>query len=458
MKRLSVIDAAFLEIETHESPMHVANLMVMTIPEIREQESFLLELLDSFCDLAKSSAPFNRKLASPHLLSGWPAWIEDDELDLTFHIRRSAVPSPHGIPELLTLVERLHGTMLDRSRPLWELHIIEGLEHNQVAVYCKMHHACIDGVGGIRLIQSILSESKEGRMPQKTKSAARHEHSPVKQRIGNLFQHIQSQTHVIPELSKTVMEVFKQALHLQESDALLPYMSPKTALNVPISAQRRFFRKSFAFQEIYQLAKALNTTLNDVVLMLCGGALREYLKKYHTLPDKSLTAFVPVSFRNHDAGSDGNKVGVIYCSLGTNTDDPLMRMEDIRKTSSSGKERLRRLSGSATEYFSMFFSLPLLLAQATRMSTLLNPPFNVVVSNVPGPKKPLFLNGATVEWMVPVSALFEYQALNITVMSYHDRMDFCLLACRKALPDLYELSELLEASLVELKQLAGSLV
>ncbi|MBF0350080.1 MAG: hypothetical protein HQM11_03575 [SAR324 cluster bacterium] len=99
MKRLSVIDAAFLEIETHESPMHVANLMVMTIPETREQESFLRELLDSFCDLAKSSAPFNRKLASPHLLSGWPAWIEDDGLDLTFHIRRSAVPLPHGIPD-----------------------------------------------------------------------------------------------------------------------------------------------------------------------------------------------------------------------------------------------------------------------------------------------------------------------------------------------------------------------
>lgn len=454
---MPVTDQVFLLAETRSKPLHVGGLQLFRLPE----DATIDEISQRFDEALEHRDVDPRLRVRPvHRFGVGPlAWAEDTRLDLEYHVRHSAVPRPGRIRELLALVSRLHGSLLDRNRPLWEGHIIEGLEDgNTFAVYSKVHHALMDGVSAMRRLERSLTTDPDARdvppfwaeTPRRTRPSDGDRPSLPARAVRTAADGVRT----VAGITESGIRALVQGIWTEA--AALPYQAPPSMLNVPITGARRFAADSWPLERLRGIAKAMDCTVNDVLLGMCAGALRRYLISQDALPDDSLVAMVPVSLRDAGDESAGNQVGLILCNLATAHADPARRFEVIRRSMQEGKLRLQGLTPAAVLALSAVAFAPVALGPLMNLPGFRRPPFNVIISNVPGPQAPLYWNGAEMTGIYPVSIPADGQALNITVTTYAGSLEVGLIGCRRTVPSLQRLLEHLEESLVELEQLADT--
>jgi len=446
-------DSLFLLGESREHPIHVGGLQLFVPPDGADA----LDVRRLFeAEVAKDEvAPLfqKRPKRSVATLGQW-AWERDRMFDLEHHVRRSALPQPGRILELLQLCSRLHSTLLDRHRPLWELHLIEGLQDGRYAVYFKVHHALVDGVSSLRLLNKTMSTDPDERgmaapwapLPARPRPPREGSSRPS---LGKLAGET---VGLLPALARTLSNAFA------EQSGTLSLSAPKSMLNVPITGARRFAAQSWPIERIRRIGKASETTVNDVVLAMCAGALREYLLTMDALPEAPMIAMVPVSLHGDEGGSadgGGNNIGVVMCNLGTDRDDPADRLETVHRSMQEGKELLSTMTPLQILAMSALGVSPLAVWPLLRLTGSVRPPFNLVISNVPGPRQPLYWNGARLDGLYPLSIPLEGQALNITCTSYSNEIAFGLTGCRRTVPHLQRLLGYLDAELNALEEAVG---
>ncbi len=438
MRPLHPIDFIFLSLEKRQQPMHVGGLFLFQIPD-NAPASFIQDLV---ADIRTSKSipipPFNNKLNGLF-------WDEDQEFDLDHHFRHIALPQPGRIRELLTYISQEHSALLDRAKPLWTCNIIEGIEGNRFAMYFKIHHAMVDGIAGMRLVEKSLSHDPNAKsiVPPwcvegpRAKRLKQPKSSKIKGFIATVKSQLESTPGVLYELSQTITKDIGR-----NPDYVSSFQAPSSILNQRVSSSRRFAAQSYEFSRLTAIAKALNVTINDVVLAVCSGALREYLITQNALPKKPLIAMVPASVR--DDNSDlSNRITMILANLGTHKEEPLERLQIIRRSMLNAKQKFKRMNSSQILNYSAF----VYSAAGLNIASGLMPKrqaFNLVISNVPGPSEPLYWNGAKLDALYPASIVLDGQALNITMTSYLDKLEVGLTACRNALPKMQNLLTHLE--------------
>ena len=471
MQRLSPLDAGFLIGETRETPMHVGGLFLFKLPDGADETEFLRGLLDILKGTERFRIPFGHKLKmTPLGLAGPLKWLEDDKLDLEYHVRHSALPKPGRYRELFQLCGRLHQSLLDRHRPLWESHVIEGLQDRQFGLYTKMHHAAIDGVGAVRLGQSILSPDPDARIEyspfslqaweatrsQKQKPPRKQLAIPTELDLKALADALREGLGLSGNLAKGLQRYTRAWLN-PDQDNLMSFWkrTPQTSVSRNITGARRFVAQSYQLQRLRAVSKALGGTINDVVLAMCGGALRRYLSSRGELPDEPLTALTPVSLRTEADDDVANAVGALAANLATHIDDPERRFRVTQASMNDGKALLKTMNAKEIMLFSQVTAAPALLAGVLGLGERF-PPFSTVVSNVPGPRQQTYWNGARLDGAYPLSAIYHGFALNFTLVSNADNLDFGVIACRHSVPSCQRIIDDLELSLCELESVAGA--
>ena len=456
MNHLSGMDASFLHLETPETPMHVGGMHTLELPAGYSGD-FYEEFKQHIVDRLHVSAVFTRKLAlMPFELSN-PVWVEDDEVDVDYHIRRVTLPKPGTHRQLEQYVARLHSSLLDRSRPLWEFFVIDGLENGRVALYTKVHHAGIDGQAGVALATAIMDTTPEPRKvkpPRERKRGHRYQLGMAElagAAVSNTLQQYVKLVKTLPDMARALQSMVmpqpgpdgKRDYKLTKDMKLV---GPKTIFNVSITNQRAYAGRSISLAETKQLGKRLGYSLNDVVLATCGGALRRYLKEYDALPKKSLTAAVPVSLREQGNTDANNQVSMTVMTLATDVVDPIERLGVIHESSVAAKTLMGTFKAAIPTDFPSF-GAPWLISGLASMygrsglANALPPVANVAVSNVPGAQMTLYVCGARMLSYFPVSIPTHGVALNITVQSYNGSLDYGLIACRRAVPDIADLAD-----------------
>jgi diacylglycerol O-acyltransferase / wax synthase len=450
---MPVTDSMFLLGESREHPMHVGGLQLYTLPE-DAGPNYLSDFYHSLvADEAKVTEIFRKRPRRPVSSLGQWSWSSDDQLDMEYHVRFSALPRPGRVRELLELVSRLHGSLLDRHRPLWEFSLIEGLEGNRFATYSKVHHALMDGVSSIILANRALS-TDPSTMSMPPVWAVPPLDEPERNGQGGPLALLESLRDMTTDIAGVFPAVIKSAnTALREQASVLPFQAPRTIFNVQITGARRFAAQQWSLDRVKAIRKATGATLNDVVLAMCSGALRRYLLELGALPDRPLIAMVPVSLRGKQKKSEasGNSVGAILVNLGTHLADPAERFTQIQESAQIAKRSLAELSPLQILALSGLTMAPLAFAPIPGVVRLTPPPFNLIISNVPGSPKPLYWNGARLQGMYPLSIPYDGQALNITITSYAGALNFGLTGCRRNVPHLQRLLTHLDDSLVELE-------
>ena len=452
MHALSPTDSAFLWMETRSQPMHVAGLNIFTPPHGSGPE-FVHQLLAEWSQHVKAVAPFNLR---PVLRMGLWHWEEDKEFELDYHLRHLALPQPGRIRELLAMVSRLHANLLDRNRPLWEIHVIEGLPGGRFAVYNKMHHALIDGVTGARMAANSMSDN-----PSELKAplwALPFKHHPTAQRktaapglLEQLASLAKAGKEILPGVGSGLWDIVRSAY--AEGATALPFQAPPTPFNVEISGSRRFASQSYSLARLKHIGEATGATVNDVTLAICAGALREYLLVQNKLPKKPLIAMVPVSLHG-ETSAGGNQVSLLLASLATDVADPLKRLQRIVESTTEAKNRLTKMPRLQKMAHGITSIAPLGAGIVTGTAEK-HPLFNLVISNVPGARETLYLNGARLDEVYPVSIPTHYLALNITISGYADNLGFGYIACRRSVPALQRMLDYTHNAIEELEAALG---
>jgi diacylglycerol O-acyltransferase len=462
MKPLSGVDGLFLHLETAATPMNVASLHLLDLPA-GQAGGFHSVVRKLMARRLRVAPVFTRKLAPMPLQFANPVWVEDDEVDLDYHVQRLTLPSPGTQAQLEDCVGELHAQLLDRGRPLWRLYVIDGLQSGQVAYYVKVHHAVVDGLAGVVLAQALFDLTpKPRRIPRSPRAQA--EHPGLLELAAAAFKHDAGQyiklVRYLPDVVKTLAGMFG-ARPVQTNGQLGQNFSfgPKTPLNVPITGERGFAAVSVPLDALKQLADMHDAKLNDVVLALCSGMLRRYLAQRGRIPRKPLIATMPISLRHAGNVEYTTQATLSLVNLNTHVADPVKRLHAIRDASGAVKALAQRAKGLIPTDFPSI-GVPWVLQGLASLYgrpgvTRAMPPIaNVVISNVPGPAVPLYVAGARVASYWPLSIVEHGVGLNITVMSYAGAMGFGFTTARAAVPDARMLSAALLAALDELA--AGS--
>ncbi|MDC9004885.1 WS/DGAT/MGAT family O-acyltransferase [Mycobacterium marinum] len=453
MELMMPTDSMFLFVESREHPMHVGGLSLFEPPEGAGPD-FVRNFYEALVANHEFQPTFRKHPATIGGGIARVAWAYDDDLDVDYHVRRSALPSPGRVRDLLELTSRLHTSLLDRHRPLWELHVVEGLSDGRFAMYAKMHHALIDGVSAAKLMQRTMSADPSDtevramwNLPRPPRPESNGGGSSL---VGSLVKMAGS----VAGLAPSTLKLARAALF--EQQLTLPFAAPHTMFNVKVGGARRCAAQSWSLQRIRAVKQAAGVTVNDAVLAMCAGALRYYLIEQDALPDAPLIAMVPVSLRSKEqADSGGNMVGSVLCNLGTNVEDPAQRIEIISASMRANKKVLADLPRLQVLALSGLNMAPLTLAGVPGFLSTVPPPFNIVISNVPGGAQPLYYGGARLDGSYPLSNIPDGQALNITLVNNADRLDFGLVGCRRSVPSLQRLLGHLETSLKDLEQAVG---
>ncbi|MDH5539603.1 MAG: wax ester/triacylglycerol synthase family O-acyltransferase [Rhizobacter sp.] len=458
MKALSGVDGAFLHLETTQTPMHIASLHLLD-PPARPGADFLVDVKRQMASRLHLAPVFTRKLASMPLQFANPVWVEEEQVDLDYHVQRVTLPSPGTQAQLEDCVGRLHSQLLDRSRPLWRLFIIGGLHSGQAGYYIKVHHAVVDGQAGVLLAQALFDVTPASRrIPRGVRPPAEHPGlvelaaAALKHDAG---QYIKLVRH-LPDVVKTLAGMFGAGSG-QATGRLGQNFSfgPKTPINVPITGERRFAAVSVPLDTLKMLAAAHQAKLNDIVLALCSGALRRYLAQHGGIPKKPLIATMPISLREAGDREYTTQATLSLVNLNTQIADPVKRLRAIRDAAGAVKALAQRTKGVIPTDFPSI-GLPWVLQGLASLYgrsgiTRAMPPIaNLVISNVPGPTQPLYVAGARMAAYWPLSIVEHGVGLNITVMSYAGAMGFGFTTARNAVPDARKLSAALLAALEEL--------
>jgi diacylglycerol O-acyltransferase len=455
----------FLLAENRNQPMHVAGLQLFEKPE-GAGDDYARQIFESALDVEEITPLFKKRpLVSVGTLGQW-VWTEDKDFDIEHHVRHNALPQPGRVRELLELVSRLHGTMLARERPLWECHIIEGLADGRVAMYTKMHHALVDGISAMRLMQSVLSSDPDKRdMPlpfaaRATTRTAKAREEAERNLASVPMAALRSAMGLTAEAAGLPAAFIKTLTKgIRNETSALSLHAPKTMFNVNITGSRRFAAQDWPLERIRAISKASGTTLNDVVLAMCSGAVRGYLDELGRLPDSSLVSMVPVGLKSRGAdsmsGGGGNAVGSVMVRLGTDLADPAERLSSVHQSMKAGKEALGSMTPNQIVAMSALGMAPSIVIPMLRLNGIVRPPFNLIISNVPGPRTTQYLNGARLTGTYPVSVPMQGMALNITCNSYADDMCFGLTGCRRSVPHLQRLLTYLDDELAALEKATG---
>lgn len=451
MQLMSPTDSVFLLTETREHPMHVGGLMLFEPPDGAGPD-FVADLHRDLLDIGDWQPDFRKRPA--HLLGAFTplAWSFDGDVDADYHVRRKALPTPRRVRDLLELTSLLHGSLLDRHRPLWEAHLVEGLDDGRFAVYVKIHHSLTDGVSLLRLLRRTLSTDPhdlELRAPWTVPAGRRPQAGPTSR-----LQDLTRLAGTVAALGPSTLMLARAALVQQQ--LMLPFEAPRTMFNVKIGGARRCAAQSWPVARFQAIKRAAGVTVNDVLLAVCAGALRYYLDEQQALPDRPLVAMVPMSLRTEaEADTGGNLVGSILCSLGTDVADPAQRLATISDSMRTNKKVFTELPRTQALALSAFNMAPLALAAIPGFVGASPPPFNIVISNVPGPAEPMYWRGARLDGNYPLSIPLDGQALNITVVSNAGNLDVGLVGCRRTIPHLQRLLEHLDTALGDLESAVG---
>ncbi len=465
---LSLLDGLFLHLETPEMPTHVGSLAILTPPPggaakwhqaVKAHIASRLHLIPAF----------TRKLAPMPLDLANPVWIAADDIDLDHHVRLVRLPAPGTTTQLEALAAQLHSARLDRSRPLWEFHVIDGLAHGRIGLYSKVHHAAVDGQAAVGLVKTIYDLTPEARSPRAPRSRAdEHPRPGVGELLSALLGHQARQTaqaaRQLPSIVAALYRGMKSAPGAQGEGAdsapsglNLLRDAPPTPFNVSITPERAFAGVALPLAEVKALGRARGASVNDTVLWLCSTALRDWLARSHALPEEPLVAFVPISLRADGDTSANNQVSGALVGLATHISDPAARLDAIVRETRAMKAQMGPINALIPKNWPSLGSPWLLSGLAalygrTRLAERLRVA-NLTVSNVPGSQVPLYLAGARLDAMYPMSIVLHGVALNITIHSCLGQLCFGLVACRRAAPDLRGLAKRLESAMQALRKL-----
>ena len=473
MQQLSGLDASFLAMETANTTGHVGGLSILD-PSVAPAPLNLARLTEVMAERLPLVPVLRQKLLEVPLGLDQPYWVDDPDFDIEYHVREIALPRPGSDAQLNEQVSRLHARPLDRSKPLWELYLITGLAKKRAAVYTKIHHAAIDGASGVELLTVLFDLSPAGReLPPAepfrpaaapplaalaAKAAARLAWRPVQTaRITNEL------VKVIPTLAPAVNALVGNMLGLNRGDGAVistrPGRAPATPFNRSITPHRRFAFRSVDLATVKAVKNAFGVSVNDVVMAMCAGALRRWLLDHDALPDQPLIAMIPVSVRDPSSkGALGNRVSAMLAPLPTSVADPALRLQVVHSATRVAKTQQAAIPQGLVDQISDF-AVPALTARAARVvfaTGVLHrlPPFNITISNVPGPNTPVYLCGARLLAHYPVSVVTDGQGLNITVIGYLGQLHFGLISCRELVPDLDALAGYLTDEFALLEQAA----
>ncbi|HEX4903857.1 MAG TPA: wax ester/triacylglycerol synthase family O-acyltransferase [Acidimicrobiales bacterium] len=496
MKQLTGLDATFLYMESGGSQFgHVSSLSVYEPPADRPDYNPLAEWRAAIEKRLHLLEPLRRRLIEVPMNLDHPFWIEDPNFDLDFHVRHTAVPPPGSDEQLAEIISRIIGHPLDRTRPLWETYVIEGLPEGRYGILTKVHHATIDGASGAELLTMMLDATPEGDDIPPPTEEWRPERIPsdgevLQRAMLNLARKpgrgLLLTARTLREVGKATSNPVIVAAANQirgslrgplgavlnigrnrdaEPDtppiALPTLRAPRTSFNATITPHRKFAFRSTSLESIKAVKNALGATVNDVVMAVCAGGLRTYLDSRGELPEIPLVAMVPVSIRTGEETEKWtNRVSAIIAEIPTHIDDPIERVRAVHESMVASKMLFDAIPASTLTEFSSF-SPPQVFTRAMRMATRFQlgnrfqMPVNVTISNVPGPRQPLYSAGSRLLHYYPVSTIAEGQGLNITVQSYLDVLDFGLVSCRELLPDVWDLTDMIVDDLELLCKAAG---
>jgi len=449
-QRLSGLDASFLYLETTAQPLHVCSILELdtsTIPGGYTFDGMRAHLVERI----QAMPEFRMKLADSFLNLDHPVWVEDNEFDVENHMHRIGLPAPGGRTELSEICGHIASLKLDRSRPLWEMWVIEGVggtdahDGGTLAVLTKVHHAAVDGVTGANLMSQLCSTEADAPAPEPVSAPGGAGQLEIAARglVRFATRPVHLATKVIPGTVTTVLDTVRRAL--AGAAMASPFTAPSTAFNAKVSGRRNIAFAQLELDDVKTVKNHFGVKLNDVVLALVAGVLRQFLLDRGELPDDPLIAMVPVSVHDRSDRPGRNKVSGMFTSLQTDIADPAERLVAIAEASSVAKEHSSAIAASLLQDWSQF-AAPAVFGVAMRVyaSTSLTdarPVHNLVLSNVPGPQVPLYFLGAEVKAMYPLGPIFHGSGLNITVMSLNGKLDIGLISTPELLPDLWDLAD-----------------
>ncbi|MFT6285662.1 MAG: WS/DGAT/MGAT family acyltransferase [Alcanivorax sp.] len=479
MDHLSGLDAGFLHLETPETPLHVGALAMYELPP-QYKGDFVADVCKHIQSRLHLAPIFQRKLVNMPFDLANPVWVMDDHLDIEHHIRHVIVPPPASRAQVDRLVSRIHSSLLDRSRPLWEMYVLDGLPTpsgaprgtRYVGLYSKFHHAGLDGMGGQVLMAAIMDTTPEPRMvpPPKIRLSSSGEYFGIAELAGSGVKHNLLQTvkliKTLPGLVVTArrsMRPAKVAGEVNTAAEKTRWFAPRTPFNVAITNQRSYARFSIPISEVKEITAINKVSLNDVVMGISSEGMMRYLADMDCHPTSTLLAAVPVSTRPEGNTEMTNQVSMARMSLASTIKDPIERLHAIHASSGSVKALMNEMKTQLPTDFPsigapwMLSALANILARSRLANSM--PAFaNVVISNVPGPNMSLYFAGAKQISTFPVSIPYHGMALNITLQGYNGWLDFGVIGCRRAMPDIVNLAGYMQAAHVELLRRSRELV
>lgn len=464
MRQLSGVDASFLHIEDARTTGHVSGLIIIdpstagrpvNADTVRQHIAQRIHLL----------APMRWRLVQVPLGIDLPYWIDDPDLDLDFHVRGIALPRPGTDEQLAEQVSRLVARPLDRAHPLWELYVIEGLQGDRVAILTKLHHAAIDGKTGMKIFTTIVSQEPDSPPPPQPDAPLSTDSVPTELEMWTrgwlgVMGKPEKGLRMIGEMTKEAQRHTAQLMSGERP--AVPQVElgevPRLPFNKLLTTRRTTAFGSLSLSDVKAVRAAHGCTVNDVVMAVCAGALRRWLQAHEALPDGPIKVMVPVSTRtgpDDGSPSGGNQVSGMVADLPTHLGEPLERLAEAHEIMRAAKEKHAAVPARLLQDFAQFTApaaseFVAKTAAQLRLAERMPLPFNLVISNVPGPREPLYYAGGLVEKHYPVSMINDGLGLNITVQSYRDQLDFGLVSCPELIPDLWSLIDYLRVSLEEL--------
>lgn len=458
MQRLSGLDASFLYLETAAQPLHVCSILELDTSTVPDGYSFA-RLRDELGLRIKAMPEFREKLADSRLNLDHPVWVEDREFDVQRHLHRIGLPSPGGRSELSEICGHIASLPLDRSRPLWEMWVIENVagtdahSGGRLALLTKVHHAAVDGVTGANLMSTLCTTEPDAPPPDPVQGAG--DASDLEIAISGAVKFVTRPLKLVNMLPSTVSTVIDTARRATKGLTMAaPFAAPKTRFNANVTGRRNIAFAELDLADIKTVKDHFGVKVNDVVMALVSGVLRRFLLERDELPESSLVAMIPVSVHDTSDRPGRNQVSGMFSSLHTTIPDPAERLMAISSANSVAKQHSSAIGATLLQDWTQFaapavFGVAMRVYARSKLSAAA-PVHNLVVSNVPGPQVPLYLLGCEVKAMYPLGPIFHGSGLNITVMSLTGKLDVGLISCPELLPDLWEMADDFSLELAEL--------
>lgn len=459
MERLSGLDAAFLALETPADHMHV--MAVAVLDPRTSPGGFTAATVKRLVEERLPNIPaFRRRIVEVPFNLHHPLWVEDPDFDLDYHVRQMAVIAPGGTRELAALVGDIASWPLDRTRPLWQLWVVEGLEDGNVGLIAKVHHSAIDGAAGVDVLAQLVDlEPTQPRSEPDELEPWRPDRVPsdIEMIVGSMVSIAKRPVQMARaglHLTRGLVRLGQRAREGSMSGGAAPFTAPRLTWNGSITPHRRVAFATISLADVKEVKDAFGVTVNDVVLAMVAGALRRYLEARDELPDRPLVAVVPTNERTESTqGVVGNVVSAMFASLPSEQADPVARLAAVAESMSVAKRTHRDIGGTLLGEWAEVATAPILqngIQLYRRFADRVRPIHNLVISNVPGPPVPVYMAGAQVVSLVPMGPIFDGAGLNVTVLSYLDRVDVGFMACRETVPGVWGMATAVPDAMAEL--------